>query len=125
MGKAPGRRKGVAARLLAAAVVAALALAAAGVPADAARTKQIKYPSIFGSKETQHYAIRKFKKWTGALDRFLQGKARLKLPCDPKPYANCGVQFWRKLIKELEGEDRLEQIVAVNDYMNKEITKKG
>ena len=84
---------GKALRLLAVAVVAALALAAAGVPADAARPKAVKYPSIFGSTEKQYYAIRKFKKWTGALDRFLQGKARLKLPCDPKPYANCGVQF--------------------------------
>ncbi|HJO71733.1 MAG TPA: transglutaminase-like cysteine peptidase, partial [Rhodospirillales bacterium] len=115
----PGRRMGALPRLLAVAVMAALALAAAGAPADAARTKQTKYPPIFGSKETQYYAIRKFKKWTGALDRFLRGKARLKLPCDPKPYANCGVQFWRKLIKEIEGEDRLEQIIVVNDYMNK------
>jgi predicted transglutaminase-like cysteine proteinase len=115
----PGRRMGALPRLLAVAVMAALALAAAGAPADAARTKQTKYPPIFGSKETQYYAIRKFKKWTGALDRFLRGKARLKLPCDPKPYANCGVQFWRKLIKEIVGEDRLEQIIVVNDYMNK------
>ena len=119
MGKVPGRRMAAAARFLAVAVLAALALSAVGAPADAARPKKVQYPSIFGSTERQYYAIRKFKKWTGALDRFLQGKARLKLPCDPKPYANCGLQFWQKFIKELEGKDRLEQITAVNDYMNK------
>ena len=46
---------GKALRLLAVAVVAALALAAAGVAADAARPKAVKYPSIFGSTEKQYY----------------------------------------------------------------------
>lgn len=119
MGRVFGWQTGVAARLFAVVVLAALALAIAGQSADAARTKQVKHPQIFGSTETQYFRITKFKKWNRALDRFLKGKARLKLPCDPKPYANCGVQYWQKLIKKLRGEDRLTQIAEVNDYMNK------
>ena len=53
--------------------------------------------------------IIEFEKWARVLQRYADKKATLNVPSDP----------WAQFINEIKDKSRLEQIEAVNTYMNK------
>ena len=73
---------------------------------------------IWNTKEVKSADLTPFKKWRLAMSGFEKEKPLLDKPCPPDPNASCGLFYWNKLIQNLKGKDRLEQIDAINAYVN-------
>lgn len=76
-------------------------------------------PSIFGTVEIRSAAIQNFPKWTAVLDRMADERTLPEQPCTPSFFSRCNLEEWRTLMQELRGRPPLEQIEAVNDFMNR------
>ena len=100
------------ARLAAAAIVIAsfgsIGSAFAGDTSTAVR--------LFGTAERANPDTSAFPKWTAVLARYAQEKALENAPCAG---ANCALQNWAKFVTGLKGQDRLRQLEAVNEYVNR------
>lgn len=77
-----------------------------------------KYPPIFGSQERRYTKMKAFKKWTGMLARFEKNQPVDGRPCDPPFHKRCKLWKWSEFLESIEGKDRLEKIIAVNEYQN-------
>jgi predicted transglutaminase-like cysteine proteinase len=97
------------AALLAAAVVAAGALSFARAGEASASA------SLFGSAEKPSSDLSQFPKWTGALAQYDRERALELQRCAGK---GCAVQRWRQYLSGLHGRPPLQQLEAVNRYVN-------
>lgn len=98
-------------RLVRVAAGLALCLALAGTgPAAAAVT----YPSLFGTREIASSNLKLFPKWRGVVERFNEEKGNCFSPL-------CDQEYWRKVIEDLAGADRMDQITTINREMNERL----
>ncbi len=96
----------------AAAAVAALFVCAAPGLSRAAEPSEVR---LFGSSEKAHHDLSQFPKWTGMLERYARERALEDAPCR----GACPLQRWRGFLLGLKGKDPVEQLAAVNDYVNR------
>lgn len=93
-------------------VAAQFTLAAAMPSAGSfAREREFRYPTLFGTAETKSDDISAFRKWTTVMRRFEDemGTSASKAP---------RIMQWRTEIRRLQNTSRLQQVEAVNDYIN-------
>jgi len=77
-------------------------------------------PSFFNSTEQVSTKLTAFKKWNGALARYSQERSQAKQGiCGDQKLNACNFDKWMTFLKGLKGKDRVSQIRAVNDYMNR------
>jgi len=100
-----------------AALVAALAVLTFAAPALGNGVGAV--PSLFGTVEVRSPAIQNFPKWTAVLDRMADERTVAEQPCTPSFFTRCNLEEWRALMQELRGRPPLEQIEAINDFMNR------
>ena len=96
------------------AAVALVGVALSAVP----ETSFAAAPSLFGTREIAKTDLEPFPKWTDSLDRFLRERAENKGPCKKSATNKCYYTTWGKFMKSLKGKDRLEQVHAVNAFLN-------
>jgi len=90
------------------ATVGSIGPAAAGDASTAVR--------LFGTAERANSDISAFPKWTAVLARYEQERALENRPCAG---ANCALQHWAQFVAGLKGQNRLRQLEAVNEYVNR------
>jgi predicted transglutaminase-like cysteine proteinase len=102
--------------------VAIMALLAAILSAGPA---QATAPQLFGSMETANTNLAPFKKWTGMLELYFQEvqqdfdrKKSSPGSCRSSTFNRCHYEKWEKFIAEQTGRDLMDQLKAVNRYMN-------
>ena len=71
---------------------------------------------LFGTAERANPDTSAFPKWTAVLGRYSQEKGLETAPCAG---ANCALQNWAKFVTGLKGQARLQQLEAVNEYVNR------
>ncbi len=103
-------------------IAAVAAVAVAAVPGDSLAAKKSKRkakPSFFNSTEVRSKNMKPFKKWNGALKKFLEQKAKEeKGGCEANKFTICHYQEWMAYLDTLRDKTPLEQVYAVNKYMN-------
>ena len=75
-------------------------------------------PSFFRSKEIRSSNLKPFKKWTGALGRYVKERAKQKGSCKATKLNKCHYASWVKFLTSIKSKDKLMQIRLVNKYMN-------
>lgn len=95
------------------AVAAALVL---GSPTFAATTPATA--SFFNSVEVKNTNLKKFKKWTGAVERYFAEMAKNEGPCSATEFNKCHYQEWQAFIDSVRGMPRTEQLNRVNKFLN-------
>ena len=101
-------------RPLLVALAAALLLLGAGSSADAR-----SYPKLFGSGEQRGGGLAAFPKWVSTLERNTNDH-RTPEHCTPGSLYNvCHMKAWESFIESLRGKDRMSQLRAVNQEMNR------
>ena len=66
--------------------------------------------------------MKPFKKWTAAIERYAQEKekaAKTEGSCKDKTFNKCHYTQWMKFLATLMGKSKLEQVNAVNAFMNR------
>lgn len=77
-------------------------------------------PSFFNSKEILSRNMKPFKKWTSALARYSKEVASEKAgSCADKTMNKCHYEEWIAFLDGIKGKEKLDQIKAINDYVNK------
>lgn len=76
-------------------------------------------PNLFGTVETRSDNLRPFTKWTTTLDRYATERSLEVAPCAQLGALKCRVPDWRRFLDTLQGKPRMEQIQAINAYMNR------
>ncbi len=77
-------------------------------------------PSYFGTRELRATNLEAFKQWNGALARFTKESAeKLDGSCEEKRFNACNYLKLRLFLDTLRDKDRMAQIVAVNNLINK------
>ena len=76
-------------------------------------------PSLFGTREIAETDLEPFPKWTGSLERFLKEREENKGPCKKSATNKCHYANWARFMKSVKGKDPLEQIHAVNAFLNR------
>jgi predicted transglutaminase-like cysteine proteinase len=101
-------------------VVLAFALAAADPALAAKKKRKPASPSFFNSKETRSTNLKPFKKWNAALTRYSKKTAQKKEgKCASKNFNICHYNDWIKYLDSIRGKKKLDQLKALNKYMNK------
>ncbi len=76
--------------------------------------------NLFGSNETRYDTFNLFPKWVGMLSRNKKDlTAANNLPCETPMQTSCLFIQWHAFLNTLKGKSRMEQLDAVNRYMNK------
>lgn len=75
-------------------------------------------PSFFGTMEVKRGNVQPFLKWTGMLSRYAQEKSKFAL-CKTDGETNCPYDEWQDFIRVQRGKPLLEQLSAVNAFMNR------
>lgn len=78
----------------------------------------ILYPKLFGSMEVKSSNISIFPKWTAVLARSTHQISMLDKGCIKSPTNPCAGEAWLNFLDTLRHKNRMEQINAVNSYMN-------
>jgi predicted transglutaminase-like cysteine proteinase len=99
---------------LAAALVLGIGLFAATLPAYGDDG-----PSLWGSPDRRNANIAPFTHWTGMLQRHMQERITLAQGCLVTRFSRCHWQDWLHFIQRMQGRPQMEQLQAVNDYMNR------
>lgn len=77
-------------------------------------------PSFFNTTEQMSTKLTAFTKWNGALARYGRERAQAKKGnCGGKKLNKCNFTKWMDFLKKQKGKDRVAQIRAINDYMNR------
>lgn len=77
-------------------------------------------PSFFNSLEVRSDNLKPFKKWTSAVARFTKEVALAKKgTCSKKEMNVCNYKEWGKFLKTLRKKPKMEQVKAVNVFMNR------
>lgn len=76
--------------------------------------------SFFRSVETRSSNLGPFKKWTGAMERFSEEKAKeeKRTDCESQKFNTCHYQVWRKYLDGLRDKPKDVQIEEVNNWAN-------
>jgi predicted transglutaminase-like cysteine proteinase len=96
-----------------------LAAALLATPGGRAVAQDIRYPPLFGSVEVRSTNLGVFTKWTGMLQRQRDERGAYDGPCTARRFNRCHLQEWRQLLAEIGSLDPLEQLDAVNAFMNR------
>jgi predicted transglutaminase-like cysteine proteinase len=83
--------------------------------APSAEAQQAEGVRLFGSSETVNFDISPFPKWTAVLRRYAREEALEDAPCA----GPCPLQRWKAFVTSLAGQDRMNQLRAVNAYVNR------
>jgi predicted transglutaminase-like cysteine proteinase len=75
-------------------------------------------PSFFRSKEIRSSNLKPFKKWTGALGRYVKERSKIKGDCKATKLNKCHYAAWVKFLTSIKKKDPVTQIRLVNKYMN-------
>ncbi len=95
----------------------AVLMAIGTIPATA---YAIGKPSFFDSTEVRSTNLKPFTKWATAIARYRGEVAQAKKEtCGAKTLNKCNYDKWMQFLDGLKGKDRVTQIRAVNDYMNR------
>ena len=105
-------KSGLGIKALMGAAILAVGLSATAAPASAAKTK------LFGTNEISSTNLGKFKKWTGALDRYAKEAPNELAKCQPTAAEPCHTAKWRIFLNKLQGRTQIEQLQYVNKYIN-------
>lgn len=75
---------------------------------------------IFRSIETKSSNLGPFKKWTGAMERFTEEKAKeeKRQDCDTQKFNTCHYHLWKKFLDSLRGKPKDVLIEDVNNWAN-------
>jgi predicted transglutaminase-like cysteine proteinase len=76
------------------------------------------YPPLFGTREVRNANIGPFTKWTSMLERQRPEPRQYGEACRPRN-GRCYVQEWRALMNQLRGRDPMQQMQAINQWMNR------
>ncbi len=79
---------------------------------------QEEVPGIFRSFEIAKTDLAPFPKWLGAREKAREEMAKFDPNCKPTEANPCGINAWANKIESLRPLPLLEQIQAVNDYLN-------
>ena len=105
------------------AIVGALCLATAVAwPSHAAVHRAKAQPSFFNTVEVRSTNMKPFKKWTAAVQRYTKEKekaAKTEGSCKSKTFNKCHYTQWMKFLATLMGKSKVEQVNAVNAFMNR------
>ncbi len=76
--------------------------------------------SFFHSVETKSSNLGPFKKWTGAMERFTEEKAKeeKRTDCDSQKFNTCNYQLWQKFLDSVRNKPKDVQIEEVNNWAN-------
>jgi predicted transglutaminase-like cysteine proteinase len=89
------------------------------LPAAAQTPEARAYPALFDTSEARSSRLLPFQKWTGMLNRQHDERELYDGPCTARRFNRCHLQEWRALLKNLAVQDRLTQITAINDFINR------
>ena len=77
-------------------------------------------PSYFGTRELRASNLEAFKQWNGALTRYSKESAeKLEGSCEEKRFNACNYFKLKQFLDTIRTKDRMAQIVAVNNLINK------
>lgn len=76
-------------------------------------------PGLFGSREVRSSKLSLFPKWRGALSRHFDESKLPDAPCAETTFNRCHLREWKGFLAGLRGANPLEQIEAVNQYLNR------
>ena len=111
-------------RLIGAAAIIALATALqalaslAIVPQAAASAQGVSRPPLFGTVEVRNDNLTPFPKWTGMLERLFAKQGTIDGSCTATTFNKCHQERWQALLDAERGKPLLEQLQAVNRFMN-------
>ncbi len=97
---------------IAAAAIATLFFCAA--PQGSVSAREPGAVRLFGTTEKASHDLAQFTKWTGVLLRYAEERALEEAPC----HGACPLQRWKRFLAGLKGKGRLQQLDAVNTYIN-------
>ncbi|MEO5375243.1 MAG: transglutaminase-like cysteine peptidase [Alphaproteobacteria bacterium] len=76
-------------------------------------------PLLFGSQEKESSNLALFTQWANAAQRAISEKAKQMAACTDGKGPTCRYANWIKFLDGLKGTDEMEQIKAVNDFLNR------
>lgn len=77
-------------------------------------------PSFFNTREIRSSNMAPFKQWNSALEKYSKERAEaLQGSCDAKNFNACNYQKLTQFLDSIRDKDRLTQLKAVNELMNK------
>ncbi len=101
---------------VAAVFLVAAVLSLSGQRAEAAEQIQL---SFLNSQEVRSTNTRVFAKWRAALQRYSEERVREQArKCTATFFKACHYKDWQKFLDEIRGENKWDQLTAVNRYMN-------
>lgn len=96
-----------------------LTLGVLGAPANAAPTTENgSYRPLFGTGEIRSSNIALFPKWKGALARYFDERKLAKASCRSTRFNRCHLAQWTKFLDGQRNKAPMDQIIAINGYMN-------
>ena len=100
--------------------LAAVVFAAASwvFPAPVAHASAPAHPALFGSHEVRSAELSLFPKWRGALARHFDEAGLADASCRAAAFNRCHLREWTGFLAGLRGAGRLDQIRAVNRFLN-------
>ena len=106
-------------RTLARALMAPLAAALIMAAIPDAAAKRSNPAHLFGSTEIKSSNLKPFPKWTGTLKRYFAEKKLADTPCTSTVFNKCHLKDWQKLIDGVRHMSRRDQMMLINNYLNK------
>lgn len=85
----------------------------------AATAKSGGYQPLFHTGEIRSSNIALFPKWKGALARYFDEQKLDEKSCKSSRFNRCHLAQWTKRLDSLRGKAPMDQIIAINAYMNK------
>jgi len=73
---------------------------------------------LFGTGEIRSSNISLFPKWNGALARYFDERKLENSSCTSSRFNQCHLAQWKAFLDGLRGKPPMDQIIAVNAYMN-------
>lgn len=96
-------------------LVAMMALAV--VPSPRVAAAEARAP-LFGTVEVRNDNLQPFPKWTGMLERLFAQQGKIAGSCEEVTFNRCHYERWQELVDAQRGRPLLEQLQAVNSFMN-------
>ena len=84
-------------------------------PLGVAAAGELDAPRLFGASEKANHDLSQFPKWTEALQRYERERALEDAPCR----GPCPLQRWKKFMAGFKVKGALQQLAAVNGYVNR------
>lgn len=104
-------------RLCAAGLILLLAMFYA--PSQRAQASEYDRLSFLNSREIRSANMRVFAKWRETLQRYSEERVREQsTTCTKTLFKACHYKDWQRFLDDIHGDDRWNQLVAVNRYMN-------